>query len=55
MNEFTYELFETTDLITGELIRNVLRSDGALIPSDLGNRDYQEYLASLEATEPEAE
>lgn len=55
MDEFTYELFETTDLITGELIRNVLRSDGALIPSDPGNNDYIAYLESLNDNTVEAE
>jgi hypothetical protein len=32
-------------------------SDGTVwnIPADLANKDYQEYLASLEATEPEEE
>jgi hypothetical protein len=41
--EYTYEK------ITTELGEMILRSDGAWIPKDLGNVDYQEYLKSLEA------
>lgn len=42
---FTYEYIETSNSITNEIIRNVMRSDGALIPTDPANRDYAEYLA----------
>jgi hypothetical protein len=40
--EYTYEI------ITTELGENILRSDGAWIPKDEGNADYQAYLKSLE-------
>jgi len=49
MSKFTYEVIETTNQITGETFTNVMRSDGALIPADLANSDYQRYL------NPEAE
>ena len=39
MEKYTYEIIETG---SGETI--ILRSDGACIPKDLGNRDYQRYL-----------
>ena len=39
--DYTYEI------ITSELGESILRSDGAWIPKDLGNVDYQDYLASL--------
>jgi hypothetical protein len=45
MTKFTYKLIKSIDPITNETIANVLRSDGALIPTDLANSDYQEYLA----------
>ena len=48
--KYTYDVFIINE--TEEVIR---RSDGASIPTDPANVDYQEYLASLEATEPEAE
>lgn len=40
MNEYTYELIVDAGI--------VLRSDGASIPLDESNSDYQAYLASLE-------
>jgi hypothetical protein len=40
---FTYEIVDTE--YNTQFIR---RSDGAIIPLDLSNSDYQEYLAWLE-------
>jgi len=48
MNKFTYELIETVNPLTSEILQNVMRSDGALIPVDPANSDYQAYLKSLE-------
>lgn len=49
-----YKLTETT-LLSGQTTRNLQRlSDGAWIPFDPANTDYQEYLAWLaEGNEPE--
>lgn len=44
--QYTYQ--EYTNLITGEVNKTVLRSDGALIPCNDANADYQEYLKSLD-------
>jgi hypothetical protein len=42
--------------INGTIYIKVTKGDFvSMIPTDEGNTDYQEYLASLEATEPEAE
>lgn len=43
MNKFTYEVIVAPD--GGEI---VFRSDGACIPVDESNSDYQAYLASLD-------
>ncbi len=43
MNEFTYTVIDS------ELGSVIQRSDGATIPIEIANKDYQEYLAQLEA------
>jgi hypothetical protein len=39
------------EIITTDLGEAILRSDGAWIPKDLGNVDYQAYLESLNVSE----
>lgn len=41
MNEYTYEIIKT------DLDEFILRSDGACIPINESNSDYQAYLESL--------
>ena len=48
--KYTYTIQTFVD-ITGQENTNILRSDGAIIPIDLGNMDYQAYLQSLKAGE----
>lgn len=43
MMQYTYEVIKTPSNM-----EVVLRSDGVFIPFDSSNRDYQEYLASLD-------
>jgi hypothetical protein len=47
--EYTYEILNEGTI--GEII---LRSDGASIPKDLGNSDYQRYLNPEESIANEA-
>jgi hypothetical protein len=45
--EYTYEVIETETL--AGIVKTIKRSDGAFIPTDPANSDYQRYL------NPEAE
>jgi hypothetical protein len=56
MKNSTYELY-TPDYENAQEILKRTDSDGTVwwIPLDPTNSDYAKYLASLEATEPEAE
>jgi hypothetical protein len=51
--KYTYEVIE--NLGSTVIKRTDEAGNEAWIPTDPSNSDYAEYLASLEATEPEAE
>jgi hypothetical protein len=54
MNEFTYQVVPSP--LGSDMIRKTdSKGNDFWIPSDPANSDYAQYLASLEATEPEAE
>ena len=57
MNKPTYELIEADGKIFFSDMVKKTDSEGKVfwIPTDPANSDYAKYLASLEATEPEAE
>jgi hypothetical protein len=57
MNKPTYELIEADGKIFFSEMVKKTDSEGKVfwIPTDPANSDYAKYLASLEATEPEAE
>ena len=50
--EYTYEIVENYNCQV--IKRTDQEGNQAFIPTDPANTDYQEYLASLEATEPKA-
>ena len=41
----TYEIIKNMNDLTGMETQTIVRSDGAIIPMDEANSDYQEYLA----------
>jgi hypothetical protein len=53
MNEYTYEIIEHP--LIGSIKRVDSKGNESWVPRDPANVDYQAYLASLEATEPEEE
>jgi len=46
MSNFTYQTVTNADPLIMSVV--ILRSDGAWIPADPANTDYQQYLAWLE-------
>ena len=53
MSEFTYEIPSNIDGTPST--ETILRSDGAWIPVDEGNKDYQQYLIDTDGGLSESE